>query len=74
MTRLAAALLALLLASPLLATVWTRASTRTRIAKGGSVPLEDVSYAGRDWSAAITAVIRPVATAVITTSLPLRTY
>ena len=56
MTRLAAALLALLLASPLLATVWTRASTRTRIAKGGSVPLEDVSYAGRDWSAAITAL------------------
>lgn len=55
-TRSAAALLALLLAAPLLATVWTRASIRARIAKGGRVALEDASYAGRDWNAALTAL------------------
>lgn len=55
-TRAAAALLALLLAAPLLATVWTRASIRARIAKGGRVALEDASYAGRDWNAALTAL------------------
>lgn len=55
-THAAAVLLALLLAAPLLATVWTRASIRARIAKGGRVALEDASYAGRDWNAALTAL------------------
>jgi hypothetical protein len=54
--RLAPALLALLVALPALATVWTRATTRVRIPKGSRIALEDVSYAGRDWNAALTAL------------------
>jgi hypothetical protein len=50
------ALLAVSLAAPLLATVWTRTTFRTRLPKGGSVALEDLSYAGRDWNAALTAL------------------
>lgn len=53
---LAVAFAALLLALPLLATVWTRATVRTRLPKGGSVTLEDMSYSGRDWNAALTAL------------------
>ena len=55
-SRVAMAFLALLLALPLLATVWTRTTFRTRLPKGGSVVLEDLSYAGRDWNAALTAL------------------
>lgn len=55
-SRLGAALLALGVAAPVLATVWTRATVRTRVAKGGSVAIDDVSYAGRDWNAALTAL------------------
>ena len=48
---------ALALTTPLLAaTVWTRANATGRMPKGSRVPLEDVSYAARDWSAALTAV------------------
>ncbi len=53
---LAAAALVLLAAAPLLATVWTRANVQLRIPKGGRAAIEDVSYSGRDWSVALTAV------------------
>lgn len=53
--RLASCGLALLLAAPLAATVWTRANVQVRIPKSGRAGLENVSYSGRDWSAALTA-------------------
>ena len=54
--RVAAAVLALLLATPLFATVWTRSNVVIRIPKGGRVDLENASYAARDWSVALTAL------------------
>lgn len=53
---LGAGLLALLVAAPLLATVWTRSTLTVRIPKGGQTDLENASYVGRDWSAALTAL------------------
>lgn len=55
-TRAAAAALALLLAAPVAATVWTRSSLSVRIPKGGRVALENASYATRDWTVALTAL------------------
>lgn len=55
-TIVAAGLLALLMATPLLATVWTRSTLTVKIPKGGRVELENASYAARDWSVALTAV------------------
>ncbi|MDL1950814.1 hypothetical protein FBQ97_13510 [Acidobacteria bacterium ACD] len=54
--RTGAAALALLVATPLLATVWTRANLTVRIPKGGRVELENASYRARDWSVALTAL------------------
>lgn len=52
----AVASLALLLAAPLAATVWTRANAMVRAPKAGRAQLEDMSYAGRDWTVALTAI------------------
>lgn len=54
--RAGAVALALLVAAPLLATVWTRANLTVRIPKGGRVDLENASYRARDWSVALTAL------------------
>lgn len=54
--RLAAAAVALLVASPLAATVWSRSSETTRLPKGGRAELSDLSYHARDWNASITAL------------------
>lgn len=54
--RAVAALLALLVASPLPATVWTRSNLTIRIPKGSRAQLENVSYSARDWTVALTAV------------------
>lgn len=53
-TIVAAGLLALLAATPLLATVWTRSNLTVKIPRGGRVELENASYAARDWSVALT--------------------
>lgn len=55
-TPAAAGLLALLVAAPLVATVWTRSNLMVKIPKGGRVELENASYAARDWSVALTAL------------------
>ena len=61
-----AAALALLLASPLLATVWNRSKAVFQLPKGsGRVEIANASYAARDWSVALKAleikeVSRPV--------------
>ena len=54
--RLAAAALALLVATPVLATVWTRSSVQLRIPKGARATIEDVSDSGRDWTISVTAL------------------
>lgn len=55
-SAVASGLLALLVATPLLATVWTRSNLTVRIPKGGRVELENASYAARDWSVALTSL------------------
>lgn len=52
--RLAAAALSLAVASPVVATVWTRSNVELRIPKGSRAAIENASYSGRDWSAALT--------------------
>jgi hypothetical protein len=59
-TLAGAALVALLVATPLLATVWTRSTFTVRIPKNGRVELENASYTARDWSVALTQLeVRP---------------
>lgn len=63
--RAASALLALVVATPLSATVWTRSNLSVKIPRGGQVELENASYASREWSVALKAlelksVSRPV--------------
>ena len=64
--RFVAAVLALLLASPLLATVWNRSKAMVQLPKGtGRVEVANASYAARDWNVALKAleikeVSRPV--------------
>jgi hypothetical protein len=53
-TLAAAALVALLVATPLLATVWTRSTFTVRLPKNGPAELENASYSSRDWSVALT--------------------
>jgi len=54
--QVAAGALLLLLAAPVVATVWTRSTLSFLIPKGGRAALEDASYSTRDWSVALTAV------------------
>ena len=54
--RAAVALLALLLGSPLLATVWSRRNLSVKVPRGGSVELENASYASREWTVSLKAL------------------
>jgi len=54
--RLAAAALSLAVASPVVATVWTRSNVEVRIPKGSRAAIENASYSGRDWSETLTAL------------------
>ena len=57
---LGAAAVALALAAPLAATVWSRSTETVRLPKGGRAELGDILYTARDWSASITALeVRP---------------
>lgn len=54
--RAAAALLALLLGAPLLATVWSRRNLSVKVPRGGTVELENASYASREWTVSLRAL------------------
>jgi len=55
-TCAAGAVLALLLAGPLLATIWARRSLSVKVPKGGRVELENASYASREWAVSLKAL------------------
>lgn len=54
--RAAAALLALLVGSPLLATVWSRRNLSVKVPRTGTVELENASYASREWTVSLKAL------------------
>lgn len=56
LAKLGAAAVALLVAAPVAATVWSRSSETTRLPKGGRAELTDITYHARDWNASITAL------------------